>query len=137
MCAFIRVQHLAAIFSNFTIQHLTTSDRSSSMRVIFVANGLHIPHVRFTYTFIAALIKYNAWVIAVVDDSIPHQCFSLFPSYPGYVSFRITGLHRLHQADPVERFNILFPGSDVHPTNEITIAFYYHSIAVITEPCRD
>ena len=68
---------------------------------------------------IAALIKQNAGVVAVIDDGIAHQLYALFPLAPRGIVLGIARRHSLYEAYPVARLHILLPRSDVHPAHKV------------------
>src|SRR5690349_24420656 len=104
------------------------------MRIILIANGFHFLHVGFTDVLVATLVEDDAWIIPVINDGIAHYGLALLPSCAVHVCFRIAGGHGLHETYAVAAFNVLLPWSDVHPADEVAIAFDHEAIAVIAEP---
>ena len=106
------------------------------MRVILITNSFHFQHVFLADGFIATFIENDTRIVTVIDNGIAHQFGTLFPLASLAVLFRITGRHGLNQTYTVARFDVLFPWTDVHPTNQIGIAFYHHTVAIVAQPGR-
>ena len=132
----VDVQHLTAIFCLVYIQHLTTTDGTSSMRVVLVANLLQLQHVFARDAFVAALIEQDTGIVAVVDDGVAHQLGTLVPARTGHILLGITGRHGLGQSHAVARLYVLLPGGDVHPAHHVTTRLHHQLVAVVAQPGR-
>ena len=71
---------------------------------------------------VSAFVEDDRRVVAIVDDGIAHQHHAVIPTAVIYIFLRIAGRHRHHQTQAVERTNVLFARSDVHPAYEIAVA---------------
>ena len=85
-------------------------------------------------SFVATFVEQDTRVVAVINDCIAHQFHPLLPLASLTVFFRISGRHCLYQTYTVARFYILFPWSDVHPTNQVCISFYHQTIREVAQP---
>ena len=79
MLALVYIQHLTAIFSLADVKHLARTDGTSAMRVVPVAQGLHLQHVLTADGLIATLVEKDARIVAVIDDGVAHQLHALLP----------------------------------------------------------
>ena len=115
----IDVEHLAAILRLVNIEHLTTADGSASMRVVRIADGLHLQHVLTRDALVAALVKEYRGIVAVIDDGVAHHRLSLFPPWAVHVLLGIASGHRLWQSHTVARLHVLLPRCHVHPAHHV------------------
>ena len=134
--ALVDVEHFASVFRFADVEHFTGTDGTSAMRVILITNSFHFQHVFLADGFIATFIENDTRIVTVIDNGIAHQFGTLFPLASLAVLFRITGRHGLDQTYTVARFDVLFPWTDVHPTNQIGIAFHHHTVAIVAQPGR-
>jgi hypothetical protein len=72
------------------------------MRIVLVAQRLHLAHMRFADAAVARFVKQDAGAVAVVDDGVAHQGHTLVPALAGHIGFRIARRHGVHQADAVK-----------------------------------
>ena len=133
----VDIQHLAAIFRLVDVEHLTRADGPSAMRIKFVADGFHLQHVLAADALVATLVEQNAGIVTVVDDGIAHQVLALLPPRSFNVLLGITGRHGLNQSDTVARLDVLLPGRDVHPSDQVAVRLHHQSVGVVAEPGRN
>ena len=124
----VDIEHLASILRRLAVEHLAAADGTSAMRVKLIAQGLHVGHVRFGDRFVARLIEYDAWIVAIVDYGVSHQSDALFPLPSFDILLGISGRHRLNQSNAVARLDILTPRRHMHPPDHV--AARAHHLAV-------
>ena len=106
------------------------------MGVVLVADSFHLYHVFATDGLITTFVEDDTRIVAVVDDDIAHQFGALFPLAALAVFLCIAGRQHLHGTHAVAALDVLLPGGDVHPAEEVGIALYGQSVAVIAHPGR-
>ena len=136
MLALVDVEHLASELCLTDVKHLTGTDGTSSIRVIHIPDGLHLHHVFTGNGLVSALIEYDARIVPVVYDGIPHHFHTMLPLAALAVFFRVSGRHSLRHSDAVTRFHILFPRTYMHPTHKVSATLNCECIGIITEPRR-
>ena len=107
------------------------------MRVVLVADDLHLGHVLFRNLVVATLVEDDGWVVAVIDDGIAHHLLTLFPATVVDILLSIAGRHGLDESQAVERLNVLFHRGDVHPAEEVTVALQHQAVRVVAHPRRN
>ena len=132
----VDIQHLATILSLVDVEHLTAADSTSAMRVVRVANLLHLQHVLTADALVATLIEQDAGIVAVVDDGITHQLRALRPARPLHILLGITSRHSLRQSHTVARLDVLLPRGDVHPAHHVAPRLNHQAVRVVAKPGR-
>ena len=132
----VDIEHLAAILSLIDIEHLTRAYSPTTIRVIRIADSLHLKHVLSADALIAALVEENRGIVTVVDNGIAHECLALLPTRSRHILFGITSWHSLNQSDTVTALDILFPRGDVHPAHDVAPRFHHQVIGIVAEPGR-
>ena len=131
----VDVEHLATILSLGAVEHLARADGATALRVILVANLLHLEHVVLRDAVVAALVEDNAWVIPIIYNSIAHELRALLPTGTVHIFLGVTGRHGLDKSHAVARLDVLLPGAHVHPAHQIAAALHGQVVAIVTEPC--
>ena len=133
----VDIQHLAAIFRLVDVKHLTRADGPAAIGIVLVAQRLHLEHVLTADALVATLVEQDAGIVTVVDDGIAHQVLALLPPRSFNVLLGITGGHGLNQSDTVARLDVLLPGCDVHPSDQIAVRLHHQSVGIVAEPGRN
>ena len=132
----VDIEHLAAILSLIDIEHLTRAYSPTTIRVIRIADSLHLKHVLSADALIAALVEEYRGIVTVVDDGIAHECLALLPTRSRHILFGITSWHSLNQSDTVTALDVLLPRGNVHPTHNVAPRFHHQIVRIVAEPGR-
>ena len=76
-------------------------EKETAKKIIPVTDGDHVVHVLRTDAEVAAFIKEDGGIIAVVDYSVAHHFAALLPLAPLAVFLGVSGRHRLYEAHAV------------------------------------
>ena len=131
LAALVDVEHFATVFCLVDVEHLSATGGTSAIGVKAVANLLQFHHMLTADALVAALVEEDGRVVAVVDNGISHQFAALLPLSSLAVLLGITRRHCLDKAHAVARFNILLPGSDVHPSHQIASRTHHQVVGVV------
>ena len=130
----VDIEHLPPIFRFVDVEHLARADGTSTIGVVFVADGYHLQHVFTADALVTTFIEDDTGIVAVIYDGIAHQLLALLPLDALTILFCITCRHGLEQSDSVARLDILFPRGHMHPTDQITIGLHHQVVAVVAQP---
>ena len=132
----VHIEHLATILGFVDIEHLTRADGTSAKGIVLVANGLEFEHVIAGNGLVAALVEEDAGIVAIVDDGIAHEFYTLLPATTLDVFLGIARRHRLDESHAVARLDSLLPRRDVHPAHEVASRLHLQPIGIVAEPRR-
>src|SRR5438093_12105543 len=88
--ALVNVEHLAAIFGYFAVEHFTRADCPAAVQIKRISQSFHLLHVRLADRFVAAFVEDDAGIVWVINAGVAYQRNALFPAPARTGSFGTT-----------------------------------------------